>query len=631
MGSRTVTCNGTSGGKYNLTINYWVNYQDTVANVSNIYVEALLQRNDGYAGSYYNLIEGQNSAYIDVGGSRKVSRNLKIDTRNSAVVTLASWSGNVSHNADGTLTLSVGAGFSTPVSSLTGGSVTDSWTLTTIPRKSDFSIFPSSVEAGKTITVTISPASSSFSHKVTYAFGANSSTASLSAGNKTSTKTIPMSWLAAIPDNTSGTASVTVETLSGGTSLGAITRYFTVVCPADVKPTISSVSVERIDNNVPANWGVYLKGESQAKVTIVGAQGAYGSTITSYQISGAGFSGTSSTLTTGILNTVGTYTFTVKVVDSRGQPHSLVSSPIEVKNYVQPEPVLQEMYRCDTDGTRNDNGNNLLIKATYTYTQVSGNAVDLKYRVTKVGSTPGEYVYLTPGIATVVKDVMSDYSYTLELKTQDLLLHGATISYDISTAATTMNFAAGGKGIAVGKVSEKDGLEVAWPTYFEGDVAIDGTLSIGGISLLDRYHPIGSIYLSMVPTDPTSLFGGTWAQIGAGRMLVGVNTADSDFNEAGKTGGSKALQQHTHTMGQAGSHYHELRAGGSDRQYLNLSTTGSGHDAYDITSWKLSKSASCNLFTSEVGSHTHTINAAGTGQSGNMPPYITCYMWQRTA
>lgn len=473
MGSKTVTCNGSSGSKYNLTLNYWVNYQDTVGNTSNIYVEVLLQRNDGYAGSYYNLIESQNIAYIDVGGTRRVSRNLKIDTRNSAVVTLASWSGNVSHNADGSLTLSVGAGFSTSgTSSLTGGSVTDSWTLTTIPRKSDFSISPGSVEAGKTITVTISPASSSFTHKVTYTFGSNSSTATLSTGNKTSTKTIPLSWLTAIPDNTSGTASVTVETISGGTSLGAITRYFTVICPADVKPTISSVSIERIDNNVPSHWGVYLKGESQAKVTIVGAQGAYGSTITSYQITGAGFSSASSTLTTGMLNTVGTYTFTAKVVDSRGQSYSLVSSPIEVKNYVQPEPILQEMYRCDTDGTRNDNGNNLLIKANYTYTQVSGNAVDLKYRVTKVGSAPGEYAYLTPGIATVVNNVLSDYSYTLELKTQDLLVHGTTISYDISTAAVTLNFAAGGKGIGIGKVSEKDGLEVAWPAYFEGDVTI---------------------------------------------------------------------------------------------------------------------------------------------------------------
>ena len=478
MGSRTVTCNGTSGGKYNLTINYWVNYQDTVANVSNIYVEATLRRNDGYAGSYYNLIESQNSAYIDVGGSRRVSKNPKIDTRNGAVVTLASWSGNVSHNADGTLTLSVGAGFSTSgTSSLTGGSVTDSWTLTTIPRKSDFSISHNSVEAGKTITVTISPASSSFSHKVTYTFGSNSSTASLSAGNKTSTKTIPLFWLTAIPDNTSGTASVTVETLSGGTPLGAITRYFTVTCPESVKPSISSVTVTRIDNNVPPSWGIYVKGESQARVSVT-ASGIYRSTIKSYQISGAGFSGTSSTLTTGTLNTAGTYTFTARVTDSRpGRTDTAVSDAITVYDYAPPTLSVGDVFRCNADGTRNDGGNYLSVTAGITVNTLGGrNAGTLSYSIARAGQSPGSYTGMTPAAAVIIPNVSSNYSYTLYLKVADQIHSPTPTTIDIATAAATLNFSEGGKGISIGKVSERDGLEVAWPTYFERDVTI-GTIT----------------------------------------------------------------------------------------------------------------------------------------------------------
>lgn len=604
MGSKTVTCNGSSGGKYNLTLNYWVNYQDTVANTSNIYVEATLQRNDGYAGSYYNLIESQNSAYIDVGGARRVSRNLKIDTRNSAVVTLASWSGNVSHNADGTLTLSIGTGFSTSgTSSLTGGSVTDSWTLTTIPRKSDFSISPGSVEAGKTITVTISPASSSFSHKVTYAFGSNSSSSTLSAGNKTSTKTIPLSWLTAIPDNTSGTASVIVETFSGGTSLGTITRYFTVICPESVKPSISSVTVTRIDNNVPPSWGIFVKGESQARVSVA-ASGIYGSTIKSYQITGAGYSGTSSTLTTGVLQAAGTYTFTAKVTDSRpGRTDTAVSEAITVYDYAPPTLSVGDVFRCNVDGTRNDGGNYLSVTANITVNTLGGrNAGTLSYSIARVGQSPGTYTAITPGAATVIPNVSSDYSYTLYLKVSDQIHSPTPTTIDIATAAVTLNFAAGGKGIGVGKVSEKGGLEVAWPAYLTADTYLDGR------KLLDRMYPVGSIYLSVTSTNPSTLIGGTWVRWGSGRVPVSVNTADSDFSAAGKTGGEKT---HKLTVAEMPSHYHAsdgwAACDDGAGNYVTLGGMPGGGTQYG------------------------TRYTGGDQPHNNMPPYITCYMWQRTA
>ena len=78
--------------------------------------------------------------------------------------------------------------------------------------------------------------------------------------------------------------------------------------------------------------------------------------------------------------------------------------------------------------------------------------------------------------------------------------------------------------------------------------------------------PIGSVFLSMVSTDPATLLGyGTWAAIATGQFLVGLNGADTDFDTAGKTGGSKtttatgtnsvptftgsALAAHAHTAG----------------------------------------------------------------------------------
>lgn len=471
MGSKTVTCSGTSGGKYNLTINYWYNWQDTAQNISNIYVEVTLQRNDGYAGSYWNLYENQNSVYLDVNGSRVVAKNMKIDTRNSAVVTLASWSGNIPHNADGSKTVALGGGFTFQSNSLSSGSVSDNFVLPTIPRKSDFTISPGTLEAGNAVTVNISPASSNFTHRVTYTFGGNSSNSTLSAGNKTSTKTIPLSWLNAIPNSTSGTASVKVETLSGGVVIGETTKYFTVTCPASVLPSISSVIASRIDNNVPADWGIYVKGESQARVN-ASASGIYGSTITSWQITGAGYSSSSSTMTTGALNTAGIIPFTVKVTDSRGRSVTHASTSITVEDYSPPSMTLDELYRCDADGTRNNNGNYLSVKASVTYTEMGGkNAVSLSYKIARKGQTPGSYTPITPGAVTIIQNVSSDYSYTLYLLVADRI-HDAETKVDVATAVAPVNFAAGGKGIGLGKVSEKDGLEVAFPVYFEKDVSI---------------------------------------------------------------------------------------------------------------------------------------------------------------
>ena len=60
-----------------------------------------------------------------------------------------------------------------------------------------------------------------------------------------------------------------------------------------------------------------------------------------------------------------------------------------------------------------------------------------------------------------------------------------------------------------------------------------------GEGVLNVIYPIGSIYMSINPTNPGQIFGGTWSQIAQGRTLVGVDINDTDFNVAQKFGGSK--------------------------------------------------------------------------------------------
>lgn len=119
-------------------------------------------------------------------------------------------------------------------------------------------------------------------------------------------------------------------------------------------------------------------------------------------------------------------------------------------------------------------------------------------------------------------------------------------------------------------------------------------------------YPVGSIFMSVSQTNPRSLFGGgTWVAWGSGRVPVGVNAADSSFNTVEKTGGEKA---HTLTVNEMPSHTHGV-------SYINHEFGGSG--AY---------TAGLN------GPNVWQSNAAGGNVAhNNLQPYITCYMWKRTA
>ena len=132
-----------------------------------------------------------------------------------------------------------------------------------------------------------------------------------------------------------------------------------------------------------------------------------------------------------------------------------------------------------------------------------------------------------------------------------------------------------------------------------------------------KSYPVGSIYISTSSTNPGSTYGGTWVEYGKGKTLVGVDSSDSDFNTVEKIGGSKYLQEH----------YHDIRYSSADGRGVTISTNGEGVETLDITSWAWTKHG-LNEKGSGAGLFT---NKEGSGNSGNLQPYITVYMWKRTA
>jgi hypothetical protein len=137
--------------------------------------------------------------------------------------------------------------------------------------------------------------------------------------------------------------------------------------------------------------------------------------------------------------------------------------------------------------------------------------------------------------------------------------------------------------------------------------------------------PIGTIEINTTGVNPSTYLGGTWVAWGSGRVPVGVNANDTDFNTSEKTGG---LKTHSHTNPSTGSTVLNIDQIPAHTHSMNLSSEriGSGYEAIGRVYMGQ---------TTETGSagggqgHNHTMG--NTGASSSLQPYITCYMWKRTA
>ena len=136
-------------------------------------------------------------------------------------------------------------------------------------------------------------------------------------------------------------------------------------------------------------------------------------------------------------------------------------------------------------------------------------------------------------------------------------------------------------------------------------------------SVADAY-PIGSIYMNASNSaNPASLLGfGTWSSFGAGRVLTGLDSSQSEFNAIGETGGAKTAA-HTLTTAEIPSHTHTIQG----RNY-NISLhdiAGTVLEPYNTSHG--SNSDPSTDATGGGGSHSHS----------TLQPYIVVYMWKRTA
>lgn len=131
------------------------------------------------------------------------------------------------------------------------------------------------------------------------------------------------------------------------------------------------------------------------------------------------------------------------------------------------------------------------------------------------------------------------------------------------------------------------------------------------------YYRVGDLFLTTIATNPSNYLGGKWELFGPGRCLVCVNTSDTDFNTVKKTGGNKVHK-----------HISPLTWVQKNGQYALGVTNDLGTDK--------------GVYRDFYGNWTNTVSVPRTDlswgklgyyttENNSLQPYITCYVWIRTA
>lgn len=213
---------------------------------------------------------------------------------------------------------------------------------------------------------------------------------------------------------------------------------------------------------------------------------------------------------------------------------------------------------------------------------------------------------------------MANYSKLTNFASKDALLTGdplkvvkgteiddefEALETSIATKADTVSPTFTGTPKAPTAATGTNSTQLATTAFVQQEIANNVDFSV--------IYPVGSIYMNAsVSTNPATLLGfGTWTSFGAGRVLVGLDSSDTDFDTVEETGGAK-----THTLTEAEMPAHTHNTGGYAAMVGNGNefTAGEHYDTGGTNGWA----------TSSTG---------GGAAHNNLQPYIVVYMWKRIA
>ena len=218
---------------------------------------------------------------------------------------------------------------------------------------------------------------------------------------------------------------------------------------------------------------------------------------------------------------------------------------------------------------------------------------------------------------------MSDYTLAVSWSGKDALadsdankvISGADFNTEFTAVQTAINSKADiasetltGTPLAPTAASGTNTTQIATTAFVRGEIA-------------DRVYPVGAIFTTVTAYADsaavvTAIGGTTWVAFGAGKVLVGLDSGDTDFDTVAETGGAKTSTtgSHTLTTAEIPAHTHDtnINAGNSSDGDPNIASGGG--DTGNITTSS----------TGGGGGHTH-------GSTPTVQPYIVVYFWKRTA
>lgn len=477
-------------GHYHLYMTITQNKRDASTNQSNVTVKMYAQSDSSSYGAY-NLDASGNTVKMTVNGKQVVNKTMAMDFRNKATVQLASWTGAISHGSDGSKKLDCSGSFTIDGSSyLSGGSISCSIQLESIPRATKPTLSASTVALGSAVTINISPAVSTWTHNIYYRIGTGDWVRFATGVKSNYSWTVPLAIASSYPTATKGTITIGLNTYNGSTQIGGTqTVNLNITIPASVAPSVSTIAISETVSGL-SNFG-YVQTKSKLKI-VASASGSYGSSIRSYvyNIGSQSYSGLENTYTMGEeVRDSGTVAVTVTATDSRGRTVSKTVS-ITVLAYSPPQITHFECIRCgDANGSANANGQYLKVTFGYSVSPLNNknqaNCV-LKYSVYDDGKwgsliSRTEYTYSGTYIsATAILNTASTYQVGLVVTDS---FGTASFYKEIGTAVRLLSYIVKRFAIAIGKIPEIDNIfDVALETIFRKKVTMNSDLQVNGDS-----------------------------------------------------------------------------------------------------------------------------------------------------
>ena len=449
--------------------------------------------------------------------------------------------------------------------------------------------------------------------------GGNTYSSWISFGTISVTVGSTASFIANVPTASNITLQAKINTPNGGDSTVKTVTFSTLA--THTAPNFSNF--EYLDNNptttaLTGNSQTMIQGQSIPKVTISTtnkATGNNGVSVSNYAIS---FTGQSKTVAYSSSSAVtinldppsesGTGNLVVAAVDSLSLSKAVTKS-VTIYPWSKPtiSATIERVNNFETTSKINASG----VYSPIIINGVVKNTLSFEYRTKK--SSDSNWSSWTTRTVTISNNNWSisnlsvsldnNYQWDVQVRIVDLF---TSTTIDLSLPVGMPNFFIGTDGrVSIGMKPGK--------TLPSGN---RGQLEVGGM-IYSKNQPVMTSHVGQIIMSVTldtaakvqAIYGGTWTAWGAGRVPVGVNASDTDFSTVQKTGGEKT---HKLVIGEMPKHHHMM-----GQTYAGWKLYGSGNGP-------------AGLYTG-YGQTDNTFDTGGDGSHNNLQPYITCYMWRRTA